>query len=443
MIDIGESRQTCEEAIVSYAFFAPDVFAECANIVSPSDFIDPDLRTLFVLLVDMTDAIKASDLQAVVLEMQQRGLTLKTALGQPVVFICKMIDKAYAPTNGRYYSEQLRKIVRRDTVQSAAARLSDSLLDPSTDTTEAIARFEAVTQHMSNGGGSSTVTVQDAMREALRRQREAKASGQPLGMSTGFANLDRACGGFFKGQLVLFSARSYLGKTAAALNLAMNLGRKNFKCSVHCLEMKSFELAERVIASVGGPALSQFTNGNMIDQDFEDAERAIESVNNVPVFLNDSTSETVSTLRGKAKYHRNKYGLDVLFVDHLQRLRKLDPRQETRHHLKDSAKALKDLAMELDICVVLLSQLRIEADDKEPDDTSYSESKQIFEEADLAMLLHRKKDEQTTKLILNKVRKGQPTEVSWNFDGPRQLFTDGSSWTGDEYIGGFLNDQAD
>lgn len=440
MIDIGETRQTCEEAIVSYAFFAPDVFGECANLVAPSDFIDADLRTLFVLLCDMTDAVKTTDLQAISVEMKQRGLTIQSALGSPTAFLRGLLDKGYAPNNGRYYADQLRKIVRRDTVRSAAARLSDSLLDASVDINDAIARFELTTQH-THDMGSKAVTVQDAMREALRRQREAKEKGLALGMPTGFPNLDRASGGFFKGQLVLLSARSYLGKTALALNLAMNLGLRGYKCSIHCLEMKSFELAERVIASVGGPELSQFTNGNMIEADFEDVERAIASVAKVPVYLNDSTSETVSTLRGKAKYHRNKYGLDVLFVDHLQRLRKTDQRQETRHHLKDSAKAMKDLAMELDICVVLLSQLRIEAEDKEPDDTSYSESKQIFEEADLAMMLHRKKDEHSAKLILNKVRKGQATELALNFDGPRQLFTDGSeavAWTGDESNGGYF-----
>lgn len=440
MIDIGETRQTCEEAIVSYGFFAPDVFAECSTLVMPSDFIDTDLRKLFVLLVDLTDAIRASDLQAVVVEMRQRGLTLQSALGEPRHFITGLLDKNFVPNNGRYYCDQLRKIVRRDIVRFAAARLSDSLLDASVDINDAIARFEIVTQQTSNEGFKA-VTVQDAMREALRRQREAKASGTALGMSTGFASLDKACGGFFKGQLVLLSARSYLGKTALALNLAVNLGRRQHKCSIHCLEMKSFELAERVIASVGGPELAQFTNGDMVESDFDDAERAIDSIQHVPVFLNDSTSETVSTLRGKAKYHRNKYGLDVLFVDHLQRLRKVDSRQETRHHLKDSAKALKDLAMELDLCVVLLSQLRIEADDKEPDDSSYSESKQIYEEADTAMMLHRKKDEGFAKLILNKVRKGQSSEFTLNFDGPRQLFTDGSkavAWDANNLSGGYL-----
>ncbi len=442
MIDIAETRQTCEEAIVSYGFFAADIFAECSNLVSPSDFVDTDLRKLFVLLCDMTDAIKASDLQAVVVEMRQRGLTLQSSLGEPKLFIERLLDIGYVPNNGKYYCDQLRRINRRDTVRSAAARLSDSLLDASVDINDAIAHFELTTQY-THDAGSKAVTVQDAMRESLRLQREAKANGTTLGMSTGFANLDKATGGFFKGQLVLLSARSFLGKTALALNLAMNFGRQKYKTSFHCLEMKSFELAERVIASTGGPSLSQFINGNLEDSDFDDIEAAINSIEDFPLFLNDLTSETVSTIRGKAKYHRNKYGLDVLFVDHLQRLRKTDSRQELRHHLKDSVYALKELARELDICVVLLSQLRIEADDKEPDDTSYSESKQIYEEADVAMMMHRKKDEGFAKLILNKVRKGQKTELMLNFDGPKQLFTDASKgvpWTGIAATGGFFND---
>jgi len=85
------------------------------------------------------------------------------------------------------------------------------------------------------------------------------------------------------------------------------------------------------------------------------------------------------------------------------------------------------VARELDCCVVLLSQLRIDSDgdeEAEPNDASYSESKQIFEEADTAMLLHRTKIGSATKLFVNKVRKSQATEVKMHFDGARQLFTD-------------------
>lgn len=439
MNDISEAREKCEEALVGIVLVDPASMIELESTIGHHHFMDRDLGDIFRAVSEMADARKAVDINAVLVELSQRGLI--TRIGGPAA-IARIIDKGYSPGMVRYYAEQLRKIYRKDTVRVAAARLADSLGNPTADVSEAMARFEIVTQAQCTEP-HSVVTVADASREALRLQREAKATGKTPGMPTGFSQLDQATGGLFRGQLVLISARSYLGKTTFGLNIGMNLGQQGYKVSFHCLEMKSFELAERSIASMGGPEYSQFTNCDMTDVDLQAAEKAIADMPET-VWLNDSTSETVSTIAGKAKYHRAKHGLDILFVDHLQRLRKIDSKQETRHHLKDSCAALKNLARELDCCVVLLSQLRIDGDeDAEPNDASYSESKQIYEEADTTMMLHRKKNDCDAKLILNKVRKSQATEIKLHFDGSRQLFTDGplgTAWTGATSSGFFKNE---
>jgi len=191
-----------------------------------------------------------------------------------------------------------------------------------------------------------------------------------------------------------------------------------------CLEMKTFELAERMLAAFAPVDLAQFTANDLNEAELERSDRAAKHFDTLPIWLHDSVSETVNTIKAKARYHQAKFGLDVLFVDHLQRLDRHDNKLETRHHLKEVCKILKSLARDLDIAIVLLSQLRIEDDDSEPNDASYSESKQIVEEADLAMMLHRKKNDPSMKLILNKVRKGQATEVYFDFDGPRQRYTE-------------------
>lgn len=445
-MDIFEAREKCEEAIVSYGFVSPAVFMEVSNLVTAVDFHDKDMRTLFTLLVERADAVKASDINAIAIEMRDRGLALAlgTGISSVTLFVHKLLDKGYSANNGRYYAEQLRKINRRETVRNAAATLNDGLLDPTTDLSEAMSKFEYATQ-LAYEEGPKVVKLADAAREAVGLQREAKKSGKKLGMSTGFRDLDLACGGFFKGQLILLSARSYFGKTALAMNLATNLATGGFVTSVHCLEMKCYELAERTIGAFGGPELAQFAQCDLDDIDFANAEKAIRDLEQIPVYLNEATSETVATIRGKAKYQKAKYGLDVLVVDHLQRLRKTDPRQEMRHHLKDSCNALKNLARELDCAVLLLSQLKIEEDGKEPDDTSYSESKQVFEEADLAMLLNRpSKSSEEATLRLNKVRKGQETHVQLRFNGSRQRFEDcrptGTPFNPDAMIGGYLGE---
>jgi len=191
-----------------------------------------------------------------------------------------------------------------------------------------------------------------------------------------------------------------------------------------CLEMKDWELAERMLAAFAPVDLSQFTNNDLNDKELERADRAATHFDSLPIWLHDSVSETVNTIKAKARYHQAKHGLDVLFVDHLQRLDRHDNKLEIRHHLKEACKILKSAARDLDVTIVLLSQLRMDDEESEPNDASYSESKQIVEEADLAMMLHRKKNDPSMKLILNKVRKGQATEVYFDFDGARQRYTE-------------------
>jgi replicative DNA helicase len=416
-----DDRRAMEEAIVSFAFTAPHAFAYASSQLRASDFSDPALGALYGVLCELKEALKdTSDAAAVLMELKQRRVLPGVSLS---AFVGDLIGRGHSAANVRYFTTEVQRMAKLTRIQQAAQFLALQAEDLTASPDEVMAIFDQATQEVV--GHSATVsTLSEAAAKAMQLQRDAADSGIKPGIPTGFGELDAACGGLFRGQLVLLSGRTYTGKTTFALNLAQNLAEGGAKVAIHCLEMKDYELAERFLCADANIELNQFATSELMPDDFVRADESIRRFQDLPIWLHDSITETVTTIRGKAKYHKAKHGLDVLFVDHLQRLSKRDPRQERYIQLNEDVRALKDVARELDCVVVLLTQLKVnEREDNEPTDADYAEARQIRQEADLAMMLHRKKDDAGAKLILNKVRKGGSGEIQLNFDGPHQKFT--------------------
>jgi replicative DNA helicase len=421
-VQSSASRVEIEEALVSFALTSPEAFDLVCSEVDPLFFEDDGLRKLYEVCFEMRDAIKTTDIPAVVLELRQRGV-LGMLGGVP--FLTKLASKGYFAHNVHYYMSELTRLAALSKLTSAANKLINTArLD--SDPKKLLAEFEKTVSHIV-APKTRICQLAESAEEALAMQRESKETGVSVGMKTGFPALDSISGGLFRGQLALLSGRTYTGKTTLALNFAMNMARNGFRVAMHCLEMKSHELAERVMCNDASIDLQAFSTGKMSLGKMDAAASYIPEYRKLPLHLVDSLSETVTTIRGKAKYHSAKHGLDVLIIDHLQRLSKRDPRQERHVQLNEDVKDLKNLARELDCCILLLTQLKVSAkEDSEPTDDDYAEAKQIKQEADLAMMLHRKKNEQGGKLIINKVRKGGSGEVALDFNGPYQRFVDSS-----------------
>lgn len=424
-----DTREDFERAIISFAVSSPGsegAFAYARTQLNDSDFENLDYRRLFTLFSDLQDGgIDLTDSRCISLALKNAGFF--DAIGGNSG-ISKLAAAGYAASNLHYYVKEILRLSKLSTLKRAAAQVVAEIeLDANAVPEQLIAGFECSVQQVASP--TSTVrTLAEAAEIALDHQRKAAETGIPLGMPTGFPDLDLACGGFFKGQLTLLSGRSYVGKTTLALNIAKNLATKGKKVVFHCLEMKDFELAELILAMDADIELEQFAQGDFTESDFARAETSIQHFKKLPIWLPDSTSETVSKIAGKARYHKATYGLDVLFIDHLQRLSNRSKDQKRYETLIEDTRYLKNLARELDCVVVLLTQLNGGADDDtKPTDVDYAEAKNIRQEADLAMMLHRTKSEPYGTLILNKVRKGCASEVRLEYEGKYRRFTSASN----------------
>ncbi|AMV32773.1 Replicative DNA helicase [Pirellula sp. SH-Sr6A] len=417
--DLDQARVECERAIIATGFLREDLFrSECLPFLRADHFADPYHQKMFAIMAAMCGAGIPLKANAVLVELKlQSELPSQDEIE-------RIVNSFASPGTVGYFVESLVKIHRRETIAMAAEALLGNLSKMGTD--EALQRFRLATEH-AEGVSVKCVSLADAARTAIEIHREKIRSGKSPSISTGIASLDDATGGLFPGQLWLLSAKSFIGKTYFASQIGFQIASSGEPVLFCCMEMRGHELAERELSRRTNFIPVQFASSEFDETELSYLENFVsKKFDSVPYYLLCNGNETAATIAGKARYLKAKHGIKVLFVDHLQRFT-ADPKREYRFQLKEWTKTFKDLAVELGIAVVLLTQLKIaDGSNREPTTGDYAESKQIFEEADVALLLHRNmvekdKYEDAMKVIVAKSRKLSAGSFMLEFDGRKYI----------------------
>lgn len=204
---------------------------------------------------------------------------------------------------------------------------------------------------------------------------------------TGFPKVDKITKGFRNKNLIILAARPGVGKSALALILAYNFAKQGKKVAFYSLEMSKEEIYDRLMAHISGVNLSQ-----IIDRDFENSKhgqmaKSADVMHKLPLYLNDSGTQTVQSIRIEAQIKK----FDMVVIDYLQLLSVTEKTQNRNDEVGKMTRALKSMAMDLDIPVIALSQLNRskEGNDeyKEPALTSLRDSGSIEQDANIVMML--------------------------------------------------------
>jgi len=201
--------------------------------------------------------------------------------------------------------------------------------------------------------------VDDAVDEAISEiEDKFKSETKTVGLSTGFHDLDKLIAGLEKGILTVVAGRPSMGKTALAVNIAQNITKAGKIAAVFSLEMTKKQLAYRLIANQSSISLTRLRDGDIGTVEWGGLMEATGALKNSLIRVDDSTSLTVSNIRTRARRLQKTIGLDLVVIDYLQLLQ-AESRYKGQRTLEISeiTRELKNLAKELDIQVILLSQL--------------------------------------------------------------------------------------
>lgn len=285
-------------------------------------------------------------------------------------------------------------------------------------------RMFAISQNRSINSFSD---IKDVLMTVFNQLEERAQSGGGLtGITTGYTDLDRMTSGLQRSDLILLAARPSMGKTALALNIAMNSVKAGASVALFSLEMSKEQYVQRIISMESMVESTKLRTGNLEDEDWTRLINTMSLISNCHVYIDDTPSVSMFEMMSKCRRLKIEKGLDLVVVDYLQLMSdggKTDNRQQ---EISNISRGLKALARELDCPVLALSQLsrapELRADHR-PIMSDLRESGAIEQDADVVMMLyrdeyyHKEESEKKgiTEVIITKQRNGPvgTVELAW------------------------------
>lgn len=290
-----------------------------------------------------------------------------------------------------YEKSVLRKLIDESTRIVTDAYNSKDQVDNILDVAE-----QRILNVVKNRRGSEFKKIQEVIEKVHSDlEKLSKTKGEITGLATGFSELDRITTGLHPNELIIIAARPGVGKTAFALNLAMNAARKGDKSvAFFTLEMSAEQLLMRMFAEEGKIDLSALKRGSLENQDWRKVEEAMVKLGNMNMFIDDTAGITVGEIRAKCrKLAATPTGLDLVVIDYLTIIQGSSKYAGNRQQeVSEISRSLKTMALELGVPVIALAQLSRNVEgrkDQRPILSDLRESGAIEQDADIVSFLYR------------------------------------------------------
>lgn len=421
-----------EQSVLGSILIEPILISEISNILNEDDFYKKEHNIIYSTMKKLYNEDKPIDLVVIISNLTDRGL-LEAAGG-----ITYITDLSSAPDYSKNAIEYAQIVKDKSTLRKIID-VSNSLIQSVYEGNNSKFVMEQaekgifdVSQHDSFSDLSHIKSsLQDAFDNLEKNYKNKKAV---TGLQTGYLDLDYKTKGLQNTDLIILAARPGTGKTAFALNLALNAAlRDSASVAIFSLEMSKLQLVQRLIACDSMVELSKIKDGNLEMEDFEKIYESLNILSNLNIYLDDTPGISIPQIRSKCRRQKIKSSLDLIIIDYLQ-LMGSDQKVESRQvEISRISRSLKILAKEMNCPVIALSQLSRapEARTKEhrPILSDLRESGSIEQDADIVMFLYRdemyNKDTEDigiTELIISKHRNGETGTIKLSFLGKYQKF---------------------
>jgi replicative DNA helicase len=362
------------------------------ELLERQSFYRIEHQIIFEALVGLYEQNRSGGVDGVLLRDElEKGGKLEEVGG--VEYLAKIMESVPSSANVMYYAEIVRdKMLLREIIKVSGEILDDAYSDsgdPREKLDEAERRIFTVTNKKIIGTATALKDLVTRAYELIER-REGK---HVTGLGTGFIELDEITCGLQNGEMIIIAGRPSMGKTSLALNIAEHIGVvEKWPVAIFSLEMGRQQLAERFLCS-GSEIETQIVRKGMLSTEhYEKLVRACGALAEAPIYVDDTAGLMPLELRGKARRLKSQYDIRCIILDYLQ-LMNFGGRSESRQQeITTISRYIKALARELDIPIVVLSQLNRAPEGREghkPRMSDLRESGSIEQDADVVMLLHR------------------------------------------------------
>ncbi|OVE73611.1 replicative DNA helicase [bacterium B13(2017)] len=420
-----------EKSVLSAMTLSLDATATAINKLASESFYKLEHRELFNALIELFDVNQVADLVILEDHLTKKG-KLEPAGG--IQYISEVINYSSTSANLEYYISLINeKSLFRQLIETSSSILTDCY-NPQSDINNLIDLaekkiFDIAKHHLKK----DFVVIRDLIKNSIEKAEQLLNLKESVsGLSTGFSELDKKTLGFQPSDMIVLAARPSMGKTALALNIAEYIAIKQEQAvGIFSLEMAKDQLVFRLLCSNAKISIQKLRAGFISKSEGTVLQLAAGRLAEAPIYVDDTPGITLMELRGKARRLKAKADVKLIIIDYLQLLSSRAIRYEGRQQeISDISRSIKELARELNIPIIILSQLNRAVEqrtDHRPMLSDLRESGAIEQDADVVLLLTRREyynpeDEPgTADLILAKQRNGPTGEMKlqWNSEYTR------------------------
>lgn len=425
-----------EKLILSYLLSDEQAMSKIIGLdIKESDFTTNSYQLIFSNLLDLYEKNHKVDISSLIQELNQKNILNNSVNYEELVDIAALIcteDMYKVHAQNIIDASKLRQLF--NFLKNAQANiLSDNFKDSNEIFDQCEKEILNITRNRNINHFEKASDIISQVLNILESQKQNHSS--ITGLATGFDDLDYMTNGFQKGNLIILAARPSMGKTAFALNLATNIASANSTVAFFSLEMPNIDLMRRVISTRSKVNASKIAKAKLDKKDEMMIIKATNSLSQLEFYMDDTSGITVSQIFSKCLKLKNEKALDAVFIDYLQLIKSSSRSSGDNRQVEVSqiSRDLKQLARELDVPVIALSQLSRSVEsrtDKRPMLSDLRESGSIEQDADLVMFLYRDayyhRDESSgaiddinepeeTNLIIAKHRNGPVGSINLGF----------------------------
>lgn len=414
-----------EQSVIGAMLLDQDAIVAATDLITSEDFYQRQYGILFEAMTELYAEGKPVD--PVTLQNRLREKDVPPEISS-LEFARELITAVPTSANVKYYAQivqekaQLRRLIKvNEEIANACYLENDRVEDIMEDAEKKI--FQVLQQKASG----DFVPIKDVVLAVLDKIEAAgKNKGNVTGLATGFIDLDYKTSGFQPSDLILIAARPSMGKTAFVLNIAGHMAFKlNITVAIFSLEMSKEQLVNRLLALESRVDSQLMRTGNLNDQDWGNLIEGAGVVGRSHLIIDDTPGISVAELRSKCRKYKLEHNLGIIMIDYLQLMQGSKKSESRQQEISDISRSLKEIARELKVPVVALSQLS-RAVEQRPDHrpmlSDLRESGAIEQDADVVMFLYRddyynkdtdKKD--VAEVIIAKQRNGPigTIELAW------------------------------
>jgi replicative DNA helicase len=422
-----------EEAVLGALMLEKDAYPTVCDIIAPETFYEPVNQKIYTAIQTLGASQQPIDMLTVVEQLRANGTI--DEVGGPV-FISELTSRVASAANIEWHARILAQQYLARELIMFASNINAKAFDETNDVDDVLQEAEGRLFELSQRNvKKEVVQIDPVISQAIETiQAAANRESGLSGLATGFTQLDKVTSGWQNSDLIIIAARPAMGKTALVLSMAKNMAvNYNTHVAVFSLEMSRLQLVNRLIQNVCEIEGEKIKSGRLSDGEWNQLMTRIKHLYSAPLYIDDSPGLSILELRTKARRLVREKGVQLIIIDYLQLMNASGMKFGSREQeVSMISRSLKQLAKELNIPIIALSQLNrsveSRSEDKRPQLSDLRESGAIEQDADIVCFIHRPeyylhgaaREEATDKrglaeFIIAKHRSGSVEDVNLRF----------------------------